>query len=98
MGELDVELGGDLVEQVRQLAMHLYGDATDASISRVVEVALQMRLLWQGQANVSSNDIEEPVANWVFSDAGGPITERLPHNLVGWLFGRRSDGSSEGNH
>ena len=49
MGELDVELGGDLVEQVRQLAVHLYGDATDASISRVVEVALEMRLLWQGQ-------------------------------------------------
>ena len=98
MGELDVDLSSDLVEQVRQLAVRHYGDASDASISRVVEVALEMRLLWQGQANVSSNDIEEPVANWEFSDAGRPANERLPHDLEGWLFRRRKDASDERSH
>ena len=98
MADLDVELDRDLLEGVRRLSMYLYGDCSDASVARVVEVALEIRLLWQDRANVSADAIEEPVANWVFSDAGGPITERLPHNLEGWLFGRRSGGSSEGDH
>jgi hypothetical protein len=97
LGELDVELGKDLLEQVRQLSVHLCGDATDASVARVVEMALKMRLLWESQANVGPSAMEEPVTNWEFPNASGPTSERLPHNLGGWLFGGRRDGSSEGD-
>lgn len=97
MADLDVELDRDLLEGVRRLAMHLYGDSSDASLARVVEVALEMRLLWQDRASVSADDIEEPVANWEFGGNGSP-TERLPHEVAGWLFRRRGDASNEGDH
>ena len=94
MANLDVELDRDLLEGVRRLAVDLYGDTSDASLARVVEVALEMRILWQDRANVGAGDIEEPVANWEFGGSGSS-TERLPHEVEGWLFRRRGDGSDE---
>ena len=42
---LEIELGNDLLEKIRDLAERQYGDGGDASVSRVVENALDMRLM-----------------------------------------------------
>ena len=97
MGELDVELGQDLADEVRRLALQLHGDSSDASVARVVEVALEMRLLWQDRANPTADDIEEPLTNWEFAGTGSPA-EELPQETAGWLFGRRKDASDERSH
>ena len=61
MAEMDIELDSDLIEGVKRLAIRHYGDSSDASISRVGEAALQMRLLWLDLVKEGGNEIDEPV-------------------------------------
>lgn len=87
MAELDIELENDLIDGVKRLAARHYGDVGDASITRVTEVALEMRLLWQELVKGGESEIEEPIVNWEFvngDSAGLPPTE-----IQDWLFKRR---------
>lgn len=61
MTELDIELDSDLVEGIKRLAVRHYGDSSDASIARVTESSLAMRLLWLDLVKEAGNEIEEPV-------------------------------------
>lgn len=83
----DIELDADLIEGVRRLAVRHYGDSGDASIDRVAESALEMRLLWQDLVKGGHNEIEEPIVNWKF--ANGESAGQLPTEIRGWLFKRR---------
>ncbi len=83
MGNLDIELDSHLVEGMKRLAEHHYGDSGDASIGRVAEAALAMRLLWLDLVKEGGNEIEEAVASWEFPD-GQP-----PAKIRDWLFRRR---------
>jgi hypothetical protein len=94
VAELDIELDKYLIEEVQRLAVHLYGDCSSASFTRVVEVALEMRLLWQDRVYVGGTEIEEPLLNWESAGAGN-LDEQLPQQVLGWLFKRRDDGSKQ---
>lgn len=48
MGELNILVDNKLLEGIRRLAIRHYGDDGEVSRKRVVETALEMRLLWSG--------------------------------------------------
>jgi hypothetical protein len=83
MANVDIE-GDGLVEGVKCLAIRHYGDSSEASISRVVESALEMRLLSIILVEGGGNDIEEPVASWEF--ASERPAKQLPTEIRSWLF------------
>ena len=87
MAEWDIELDSGLIDGVKDLAAHYYGDVSDASIARVVEVALNMRLQWQESVNPDETEIEEPIVDWKFADRDSD--RRLPTKVQNLLFKRR---------
>lgn len=87
MTNLDIELGDEVIKGVRSLAVRHYGDSGDASVDRVVESALEMRLLSIKLAEGGGNEIEEPITGWEF--ANKRPAEQLPAEIQSWLFRRR---------
>ena len=64
MGTLDVELSDGLIKDLHELAERHYGDASDDSVRRVVETALDMRLMWLEHVERAEAQVEEPAAQW----------------------------------
>jgi hypothetical protein len=89
MMDLNVELGDEVIERVRAIAMRHYGDSGDASLSHVVESALEMRLLSIRLIDRGRDEIEEPIAHWQF--VNNKPTEKLPEEILSQLF--RKGGS-----
>jgi hypothetical protein len=87
MAEIDIEADDDLVEGVKRLAVRHYGDDSEASQQRVVESALDMRILWAHLGEGGKDEIEEPIANWEFGN--GQPAKQFPDEVGGWLFKRR---------
>lgn len=87
MAELEIELGGDLIEEVKRLAVGHYGDGGDASMARAVEAAFRMRLLWLDLVEGGGSEVEEPTVNWEFEDTSA--REKAPAEIQDWLFRRR---------
>ena len=89
MMDLNIELGDEVIERSRAIAMRHYGDSGDASVGRVVDSALKMRLLSITLAEVTGNETEEPIADWEF--ANKQPAGQLPAEIQSWLF--RKGGS-----
>ena len=84
MGMLDVELSSELIGEVFELAERHYGDASEESIRRVIETALEMRL---SQPDTDGAEVEEPVAQW---ESRGQDVEG-DDAVRDWLFERRPE-------
>ena len=84
MAKLELELSADLIKELRRLAQRHYGDAGEVAVGRVVEVAVEMRLLWEGHVTHGSGDLEEPVSHWEFDDNSGK--RPLPDGVTDWMF------------
>ena len=84
MIQLDVELDGELVDKVKRLATRHYGDSGDGSIAKVVESALEMRLLSTILVQGGGNDTEEPIRDWEF--ANKQPAKQLPAEIRDLLF------------
>jgi len=82
--DLNIELGDEVIERIRVIAASHYGDNGDASVSRVVESALEMRLLSMKLVGEAGAQIEEPVASWEFGDK--QPAEQLPVEIQSRLF------------
>jgi len=87
MANLDIELGAELVEAVKDLAVRHYGDSGEASLSRVVESALEMRLLAKELVPGGGDEIEEPIRSW--ESPNKQLGEQVPGEIRDWLFRRR---------
>ena len=87
MGILDVELSDGLIEDIKDLAERHYGDTSDDSIGRVVETALEMRVLWLERVGGASAEVKEPAAKW---ESRGTEAES-DEAVLGWLFERRRE-------
>ena len=87
MATLEIEIGADLLKAAKSLALRHYGDDEDASVSRVIEAALMMRLLWLHLVEVAGREVSEPVANWEFGD--DEASEQVGADLGNLLFKRR---------
>ena len=86
MASLEVDLGADLEQGLKSLAVRSYGSDGDSAMGRLVEVALVMRLLWLNLMEEVGNEVEEPVLDWRFEShgAGGQTADEVRK----WLFGR----------
>ena len=85
MGKLNIDLGDEVINGVRSLAVYHYGDSGDASIGRVVESALEMRLLSIKLAEGGSNEIEETITGWEFVNKQLRIYNPIRHRIIGQL-------------
>lgn len=64
MGEIDIDeiqIDGELLAGVSRLAIRHYGDASDISVLRVTEVALELYLLWLDRVEIGVKEIDEPL-------------------------------------
>jgi len=84
--DLNIELGDEVIERVRAIAMRHYGGNGDTSVSRVVESALEMRLLSIRLIDRGGHEIEEPMVRWEFVNKQ-PV-EQLSAEIQRWLFGK----------
>jgi hypothetical protein len=87
--DLNIELGDEVIQGIRSIAMRHYADSGDASVGRVIESALEMRLLSMKLAGEGGAQIEEPIMGWEF--ANKQPAGQLPAEIGNWLF--RKGGS-----
>jgi hypothetical protein len=87
MANVDIELDDKMIKGIISLAVYHYGDSGDPSVDRVVESALEMRLLSIKLAERGRDEIEDPMTIWEF-DSKQPA-EQLPTEIRNWLFKRR---------
>ena len=83
---LEIELGNELIEGVKDLAMRHYGDSSDASFSRIVENALDMRLTLLERLGDPGQEVDEPIINL---EPKEPEGEKAKTEIQDWLFRRR---------
>ena len=81
---LEIELNEGLIQRVKRLAERHYGDSESGSIARVLEDALEVRLICLKRLEESGTDIEEPVSNW--EPGSSSIDEQTKAGLSDWLF------------
>jgi len=89
MANLNIELGDEVIKDIRSIAVRHYGDSGDGSVGRVIESALEMRLLSMKLAEEGGAEIEEPMASWEF--VSKQPAGQLPAEIQSWLF--RKGGS-----
>jgi hypothetical protein len=87
--DIDIELGDEVMERIRAIAVNHYDSNEDASVNRVIESALEMRLLSIGLIDRGRDEIEEPIAHWQF--VNNQPTQKLPEEILSQLF--RKGGS-----
>ena len=88
MAKMELEIRADLLEGLRLLAQRHYGDGGEASVGKVVEAAIEMRLSLLGEDGI---EVEEPVSHWQFDDT--PVNGSLPDAIIDWMF--KGGGHSE---
>lgn len=84
MVDVELELSAELIELLRELARRYHGDSEDAAISKVVEDAIMMRLLWLDQLGDVANEIDDPVAQ--FEVQTTPSEEHVRAEIKDFLF------------
>lgn len=84
MANLNIELGDEVIKGIRSIAVRHYGDSGDASVGRVIESALEMRLLSMKLAEEGGAEIEESIADWEFADK--QPAKQLSAEIQSWLF------------
>ncbi len=88
MTTLDLEINSNLMERIKDLAERHYGNASEVALSRVVETALEMRLLYAERVEEAGGEVEEPIVDWEFGS--GPVSEQVRSSVRGFLFKRRN--------
>ena len=86
MVSLDIHIDDKLLERINRLAIEHYGGNSEASRGRVVETALQMRMLWSKSVDKGQQETDEAVSKWEYSES--PVTEENAGTISNWLFRR----------
>ncbi len=86
MADLDIPANDRLLEVIRRLAIKLYGDDSEPSRKRVVETALEMRIVWSHLVEKGQQETDEAVSRWEFTES--PITQENSGTIRRWLFRR----------
>lgn len=84
--DLEVEVDSDLSDKVNELALEYFGDTSDASKGRVLEVAFRMRQLWAHSIQDAGTETNEAVTKWEFSQS--PVPKENDGTILNWLFRR----------
>lgn len=86
MIELDIVMENDLIARTRDLAIRYFGDDSDTSLTKVIEVAIRMRCLWSNSVRQGQQDTDEAVSQWEFPES--TVTQENSDNIQNWLFRR----------
>ena len=86
MADLEIYLEDKLLEGISKLAIKDYGEDSEVSQRRVVETALQMRILWSRSVKQGRELTDEAASKWEFAEA--PVTEENNNTIRQWLFRR----------
>jgi hypothetical protein len=86
MADLDIPANNRLLGVIKRLAIKLYGDDSEASQKRVIETALEMRVVWSHLVERGQQETDEAVSSWEFSES--PVTEENTGTISDWLFRR----------
>lgn len=86
MADLDIPANDRLLGVIKRLAIKLYGDDSEASRKRVVETALEMRIVWSHLVEKGQEETDEAVSKWEFPKS--PVTGENDDNINSWLFRR----------
>ena len=84
--DLDIEMDNDLLAKTRDLALQYFGDDSDVSLARVLEVAFKMRCLWSRSVREGQLETDEAVSKWQFAES--PVTKENIGTVSNWLFRR----------
>ena len=82
---LEIEIGNELIDGIKDLAIRHYGDNGDNSVLRVVENALLVRLTLLEELGSAGQEVDEPIINW---EPQEPEGERAKAEIQDWLFRR----------
>jgi hypothetical protein len=86
MAELEICLDGKLLEGISELAIKHYGEDSEATRQRVVETALEMRMLWSRSVKQGQELTREAVSGWEFPESL-PSRENT-RKIQDWVFRR----------
>ena len=86
MADLELYLEGKLLEGISELAVKHYGEDSESSRKRVVETALEMRIVWSNSIERGQQETHEATSRWEFSES--PVTEENTGTISNWLFRR----------
>ena len=84
--DLEIEVENDLVTKTHDLAVRYFGDASDASLAQVLEMAFTMRCLWSRSVRMGQQETGEAVSIWEFPES--TIRQENNSSIQKWLFRR----------
>lgn len=84
--ELDIVIGDDLIAKTRDLAVRHFGDDSDESLARVLQLTLAMRCLWSHSVLSGQHEVSDVVSNWEFLES--PVSGENTGTINDWLFRR----------
>jgi len=86
MIEIDIVMENDLITKTRDLAVRYFGDASDASLTQVLEMAFTMRCLWSRSVTRGQQETGEAVSTWEFPESNTNRENNV--SIQNWLFRR----------
>lgn len=87
MAEIDIYAENSLLDEIARVARRQYGDDSEASVGRVVETALEMRILWSGSITRGQDETEEAVSKWQFPESAATADDE--NDIRQWIFRRQ---------
>jgi len=89
MSDEEVALTPDLMTGVRRLAELHYGAATEDTMRRVVQDAIEVRLFCIERIGQAASELEEPMIN--LEVAQPSEGDRLENEVRNWMFRRKEE-------
>jgi hypothetical protein len=86
MADLEIEMDKELISQTKNLAIRYFGDDSDVSMARVIEVAFRMRCLFSRSFISGQEETDEAVSQWQFPESSVNVEDN--DKIRRWLFRR----------
>ena len=86
MVDLDIVMENDLITKTRDLAVRYFGDDSEASLTKVLEMAFMMRCLWSRSVRMGQQETGEAVSTWEFPESTANRENNI--SVQNWLFRR----------
>jgi hypothetical protein len=86
MAELEIYLDRRLLEGISELATKHYGEDSESSRRRVIETALEMRIIWSNSIERGQQETDEAVSKWEFPES--TAERENSDSIQNWLFRR----------
>jgi hypothetical protein len=89
MEKVEINLSKIQIEEIKELAQSIYGNCEISTMTRVVEDALKMRVVWHLINGELSVQIDEPLIDWTFAEEKSD--DEIKGQLLELLFNKRGN-------